>query len=164
MDKRGIRGTLREQLEQQLDEGRNLFQTNLSTGDLATLFTRELRHPQGTILFNQGDDPEGAYLIKEGRIDIYIRGGEREVLLATLGENDIFGEMGLIDGETRSASARLVSDAVLGFLPREAFDRIIHEQSTLGIRLMSSICLGLIGHVQRLDKLYLEIKAYMSQQ
>ena len=114
-------------------------------------------------MFFEGDQPDGAYIVKKGRMGIYSRNKLQEIMLGEIGENGIFGEMALIDGGCRSAAVRSLVDTSLGFLPLIDYNRIIHENSELSYRLMSSICLGLLNHISRLDALYMEIKKCISE-
>ena len=60
----------------------------------------------GELLFEEGDPGNEAYLISDGKVDIYrVRDGKEEVI-ATLGRGEIIGEMSLIDDRPRAASAR----------------------------------------------------------
>jgi len=60
----------------------------------------------GRKLFDEGDEGREAYLISEGQVEVYrVRGGREEVI-ATLGRGEVIGEMSLIDGLPRAASAR----------------------------------------------------------
>ena len=61
--------------------------------------------PAGTDIFHRGDAATCAYLIEEGEVRIWVpdESGSRE--LALLGAAEIFGEMAIIDGGVRSASA-----------------------------------------------------------
>jgi len=145
------------------DEGKNILLSNLSSRELDELFIEELHCPQGKVLFCEGDPADGAYLIKNGKMGILNHEGGREILLADLGEREIFGEMALIDGEPRSADAKALSDTTLGFLPRGKYNKIINERSELSYRLMSSICLRLLSHIRRLDNVYLKIKSLIKQ-
>lgn len=69
------------------------------------MLTRELA--AGEVVFRQGDTADMAYLIEEGSIQIRHDGqGQCEALpLALLGPGEVFGELGVIDGEPRSATA-----------------------------------------------------------
>lgn len=60
----------------------------------------------GDVIFRQGDAAEELYVIQSGQVEIRL--GNR--LLDTLPEHSIFGEMALIDGAPRSATAVAVTD------------------------------------------------------
>lgn len=68
---------------------------------------------RGLRLFREGDEADAAYLIQSGRVEITKRVRDDETVLAILGPGDIVGEMALIDGLNRSASARALEDTVL---------------------------------------------------
>ncbi len=66
----------------------------------------------GTLIFREGEAGDCAYLIQRGRVEISVDGDDSQVL-AILREGELFGEMALIDGEPRSATARAVSECTL---------------------------------------------------
>ena len=63
----------------------------------------------GKVIFLEGDRAEEFYVIRRGEVEI--RSGNR--LLETLGENEIFGEMALIDASPRSADAIAKTDVIV---------------------------------------------------
>jgi CRP-like cAMP-binding protein len=67
------------------------------------------RYRAGEVIFFEGDRAEEFFVIRGGEVEI--RSGNR--LLETLGANEIFGEMSLIDAEPRSADAVAKTDVVL---------------------------------------------------
>src|SRR4029077_18424804 len=61
--------------------------------------------PRGTTIIAAGDVTESLFVVISGRLKVMISDDEgREVILAILGPNEFFGEMGLIDDHPRSAS------------------------------------------------------------
>src|SRR5258708_36176221 len=61
--------------------------------------------PRGTTIIAAGDVTESLYVVVSGRLKVMMSDDEgREVILAILGPNEFFGEMGLIDDHPRSAS------------------------------------------------------------
>src|SRR3990172_4410935 len=61
--------------------------------------------PRGTPLMAAGDATESLYIVISGRLKVMMSDDEgREVILSMLGPEEYFGEMGLIDDSTRSAS------------------------------------------------------------
>lgn len=77
-----------------------------------------------TMLFHKDQAGDALYIIESGRIRIFMpaEGGE-ELTVDLLGPGDVFGEMALLDGQPRSASAVTLEDAVLHTLAREEFQR-----------------------------------------
>jgi F420-non-reducing hydrogenase small subunit len=67
----------------------------------------------GQVIFEQGDNGDRMYFIENGIVEIYQPAGEGTLCLALLGAGDYFGEMALITGEPRSASAKARSPARL---------------------------------------------------
>ncbi len=67
----------------------------------------------GETIFNQGDFGDAAYMVRKGAIEISIAVDEEDVVIATLGPGEIFGEMSLIDDQPRAAAARAKTDAEL---------------------------------------------------
>ncbi len=81
----------------------------------------------GEVLFNEGDQGDVMYLIREGKIKITKGKGEDEKVLAVLKEGDFFGEMAIIDGSPRSAGAIAASPVSLLVIDKETFQSKIKE-------------------------------------
>ena len=63
------------------------------------------------VIFVEGSYGETMYEITSGKVGIYAKyGSEGQTLLATLGEGEIFGEMGLVEFWARSATAVALED------------------------------------------------------
>jgi HEAT repeat protein len=84
----------------------------------------DVRHVEaGESVFEQGDEGDAFYVVVQGSIKIS-RGGTH---LATLGPREGFGEMALLDRETRSATASAAEDTTLLRLDRDSFDRVVEQ-------------------------------------
>ena len=106
--------------------------------------------PQNTRLFRQGDKGDAMYLIESGRVRISIRDEEeQEVILAELAQGDFFGEMSIIDGRQRSADAKVIEDARLAILSREAFLSFVRSNSDVALEMLSA----LTDRLRRTDEL-----------
>lgn len=81
----------------------------------------------GEVLFKDGDPGDEMYLIKSGKIRISKSAGDVEKTLAVLKEGDFFGEMSVIDGSPRSATASAVEPAELVIFDREVFMNQVRE-------------------------------------
>ncbi len=81
----------------------------------------------GEVIFKDGDPGDEMYLIKSGKIRISKPAGEVEKTLAVLKEGDFFGEMSVIDGSPRSATATAIEPAELVIFDREVFMNQVRE-------------------------------------
>lgn len=89
--------------------------------------------PAGALIFKEWDDHNGAaYVIKEGRVRLSVMGRE----LAQLGRGELFGEMALVTGEARVATAETVEPTTLVPLRRESFLVLVREQPFFAIEVM----------------------------
>lgn len=69
------------------------------------------RYSAGSVIFQQGETSQEVYRIVSGRVEVGIdQGNGGNVVLATLGEEDVFGEMAMIDESPRSATVTVVDD------------------------------------------------------
>ena len=83
------------------------------------------RLASGETLFSEGDDPDLAYVIDSGELEILKESAGRNVRIAVSGPGDVVGEMGLLTGEPRNATARALDDATLVSIPRAALDELL---------------------------------------
>ena len=109
------------------------------------LAARPTVHRAGEYLFQQGQQGDGMYLLREGRVCVEVRTPGDEVLqISEASHSDILGEMSLMDDEVRSASARALEDTSGYFISRQRFEMLKSDLRPAGIaitnRLASKIC------------------------
>lgn len=72
------------------------------------------RYPAGSVIFRQGDESQDVYRVVSGRVEVGIEQGDNpRLVLASLSEDDIFGEMAMIDESPRSATVIALEDCDL---------------------------------------------------
>ncbi len=86
----------------------------------------------GEIIFREGDPGEEFFVIRRGEVEI--RSGNR--LLETLGENEIFGEMALIDASPRSADAIAKTDAVVAPITEKQYVFLVKHTPYFALKVM----------------------------
>jgi len=93
-----------------------------------------------TVVF-AGDKTSALYVIVSGSAKVLSRDSEgREVILAFLSQGECFGEMGLIDGEPRSAADVVVVDPCeLLEISREDLVKAFKQSSDLSLNIMKSL-------------------------
>ncbi|RTI55824.1 Crp/Fnr family transcriptional regulator [Thermus scotoductus] len=95
---------------------------------LARSYFHPLTYPKGKAIFHQGDLGQALYLVEEGRVRLYrTHLGGQEKILGFLGPGEVFGEMSLLDGGERSASALAEEETLLLALYREAYLGLIRR-------------------------------------
>ena len=77
------------------------------------------RFSDGALLFEKGDQPDGMYFIRTGKVRIMREQDGHETTLDILKPGDFFGEMALFDGRPRSATAQVMGDTEVEFLTKE---------------------------------------------
>lgn len=89
----------------------------------ALTYFRALTYPKGRLIFRQGDLGQALYLVARGQVRLFrLHLGGQERTVGYVGEGEIFGEMGLLEGKERSASAQAVEESLLfALFPEEYF-------------------------------------------
>lgn len=94
----------------------------------------------GEILFQEGDEADCAYIVDAGRLEITTTSEAGPVVLKTLAAGALVGEMGVIDGSERTATARAVGDARLMVVTRNQFTERIAQADPI-LRLLVDMLL-----------------------
>ncbi|MFZ4437323.1 MAG: Crp/Fnr family transcriptional regulator [Syntrophales bacterium] len=76
----------------------------------------------GQVIFEEGSNGDWIYVVEEGEVEISKNVGGKRILVETLDESDVFGEMAYIDKEPRSATATAKGTTVVGIIDRDYFD------------------------------------------
>lgn len=107
------------------DEGFNL-------GLLTKLGMREQSFKAGETIFREGDAAEQMFVIRSGRVEIRLNGRK----LDELGENELFGEMALVDKGPRSATAVAQTDVDLVPVGEKQFLFLVGETPFFALKVM----------------------------
>jgi len=85
-------------------------------------------YPKGEFIIRENDLSDCAYIMESGRAEVCktLLNGEYQVV-GVLEENDIFGELGLIDGFPRSASVRALESCRVSKLTQQAFKSLVRN-------------------------------------
>jgi CRP/FNR family transcriptional regulator/CRP/FNR family cyclic AMP-dependent transcriptional regulator len=91
----------------------------------------------GEIIFHRDDPGQVLYVILSGKVRIYVTSPDgQEVALALLGVGDSFGELALLDGQPRSASAVAVEPAETLALQRADFLKAVMRHPRIAVQVM----------------------------
>lgn len=114
----------------------------LSDADLIRLASvcEERRMAEGTTVFIENMPGESLFLVRKGSIRIsrmFAEGDEK--LLAVLGPAEVFGEMAVVDGLPRAATARVADEASLISLKKQDFETLCESDPALAVKLTVNI-------------------------
>jgi CRP/FNR family cyclic AMP-dependent transcriptional regulator len=102
---------------------------------------REVRLAKGEMLFARGDPGTHLYVVSEGRVRLAVATGEgRELSFQVVGPGDLFGEISVLDGQTRSAEATALSPATLYSLERSDFVRLRSANPRITDAVIAFLC------------------------
>jgi len=98
------------------------------------------RMSAGKTIYIENMTGESLYLIKKGsvRISQMLAEGEEQTLVV-LGPGDTFGELAVIDGGPRAATARVIEDVNLFSLSRKDYNQLCSNNPRLGMQLTLNI-------------------------
>jgi CRP/FNR family transcriptional regulator len=97
-------------------------------------------YPKGVRIFHEGDMSDACYVVREGDLRVTREHSDgRAIALATLGRGDIFGELAMLDGGSRSASVETLTDAELLALPATDVRRVIAAHGDLAAKLIIAL-------------------------
>jgi uncharacterized membrane protein len=111
------------------DEQRALLAARLET----------IREPAGKNMFMYGDPGDAAYIVRRGVVEIYSKNdtGER-LVLETAREGDFFGEISLLDGGPRTASAVVIEDLEAILVDRGDLEEFLRVCPAAAINLLAA--------------------------
>ena len=115
---------------------------------------RSRRFRRNEVIFHQGDPGNQLHVVASGAVKILLPSAEgEEAIIATLRPGDFFGELALLDGAPRSATAAALEATETLGLPREAFLDLLERDPDLRRALLASLTgelRRLTGHVEEL--------------
>lgn len=127
---------------------------------LLAFMSERVGYDAGMTLCRQGDPADAAYMIIEGEADIILEGPAGPITVATLGANDIVGEMGILGDTPRNATVEARTRLVCLRIAKGPFMRMVREFPTMAVSIMRELAhrldltnnqlRGALSEVQRL--------------
>jgi CRP-like cAMP-binding protein len=115
---------------------------------------RVRRFRRGETVFHVGDPGDALFIVMAGSIKITLPADSGdEAILATLRAGDFFGELALLDGAPRSATAVAIEPTETYVLSRDGFRELIATQSQMREALLATLAAEvrrLTNHVEEL--------------
>jgi CRP/FNR family cyclic AMP-dependent transcriptional regulator len=105
------------------------------------------------VLFLKGDPSDGLYAIRRGLIRIGTMDNlGQQMTMNLLGGGDVFGEIALLDGQSRTADAVAMDDTDLFFLPRREFLSLLAREPSIAQQIIGLLCARLRDVIGRMEE------------
>ena len=110
----------------------------------------------GDLLFRQGDAADCAYILISGDAEVLVDTPQGQACVATLGRNDIVGEIAILIDVPRTATVRAKTDLTTLRISKDLFFRLVTEFPQMAIEIMRELA-------QRLEKTTSQLREIMSR-
>jgi CRP/FNR family cyclic AMP-dependent transcriptional regulator len=104
---------------------------------LESRFTRTFK--AGEVVFREGERGHTMFVVRSGHVRISKRVRAVERTLATLGPGEFFGEMAVLSGRPRTATATASDEITLLELDEKRFDAMIRSQAEIAARILKKL-------------------------
>jgi CRP/FNR family transcriptional regulator len=109
--------------------------------------------PAGTRVFHEGDRSDACYIVRDGSFRVTREHSDgRAITLATLGPGEVFGELAMLDGDLRSASAEALTDGELLALPAVDVKALLARHPEISVKLVAALVRRLRAANERISR------------
>jgi CRP-like cAMP-binding protein len=118
------------------------FLAALTDGDRRALAAsaKRRRFGRAQAIFHKDDPGESLFIIEEGSVRIYLPSPQgADLTLAVLGPGDFFGDMALLDGGARSASATALEETNTLTLDRADFTAVLQSRPESAMAVLAAV-------------------------
>jgi CRP/FNR family transcriptional regulator, cyclic AMP receptor protein len=102
-----------------------------------TVFERSFQ--PGDVIVKEGEMGLGVYMIREGKVEVVQRAGDKERMLTTLRKGEVFGEIALLIDVPRTATVRAVEPTTCLVLTAWNFRAELQQSATMANVLLKAV-------------------------
>lgn len=97
-------------------------------------------YPKNTVIINEGDQANAMFICTSGKVKVYVSDENgREFVLNSMGPGEYFGELSLLDDETRSASVITTDKSTFSILYKEDFSKVVINHPDIALVLLRNL-------------------------
>ena len=129
-----------------MDIRKNLSQVDLFNGlslqqlDEVSSIVADKKYTKGELIFADGDDGIGFYIVISGRVKVYkVSPDGKEQIMHIFGPGQPFAEVPVFEGSRYPANAEAMGPSRLFFFPKKAFVELIHANPSLAMNMLASL-------------------------
>lgn len=136
----------------------NIF-SDLSESELNSIqeICKTRKYPKNSMIILEEEMGDVVFIVMSGTVKITRVNDEgKEVILAMLGSGEVFGEMAILDGESRSANALSQENCEVVTINREDFLNLLRTNNKVSLNLMTEFAIRLRKSDQQIEALSLD--------
>ena len=136
----------------------NIF-SDLSESELNSIqeLCKTRKYPKNSMIILEEEMGDVVFIVMSGTVKITRVNDEgKEVILAMLGSGEVFGEMAILDGESRSANALSQENCEVVAINREDFLNLLKTNNKVSLSLMTEFAIRLRKSDQQIEALSLD--------
>lgn len=148
-----------------------LMQLSIEEARVVVSYMSPRKFPEGTVLIREGDERNTDYMVLvlkgEVTVESIVVSRTTPVTTAVLGAGSLIGEMGVVDGEPRSATCTATSAVHAAILTRRNLEKLLTENPSIGAKFMMAISLRIAQRLRDTSdklKLYAQLTQAMQQE
>lgn len=120
---------------------------------LLAFTSRSLRFEPGEALMRAGEPSDSVYMILEGTVEVVIGKGHGEIVISTVGMNELMGEMGVLMNGPRTATVRAKGPVRALRISADVFLRLLTENPEVALDVMRQLSERLARSLRRIESL-----------
>jgi CRP/FNR family transcriptional regulator, cyclic AMP receptor protein len=148
-----------------------LMQLSATDAKVVVSYMQPKRIAEGTAFIKEGDARDTGYmmLVLDGEVTVesIVVSRISPVTVNVLGAGSLIGEMGLVDGEPRSATCTATTDVRCAILTRASLEDLMTDEPAIGGKLMMAVSLRIAERLRDTAdklKLYAQLTQAMQQE
>lgn len=106
---------------------------------LLAFMSERVGFDSGKLIFHQGDQADAAYLILDGEAEVIVESNSGPIIVATLGANEIVGEIAILCDVPRTATIRAKGRLVCLRISKDPFMRMVREFPNMAVAIMREL-------------------------
>jgi CRP/FNR family transcriptional regulator, cyclic AMP receptor protein len=106
---------------------------------LLAFMSERVGYDPGKLLMRQGDPADAAYLIIDGHVEVLLDTPAGQFAVATIGANEIVGDMGILGNAPRAATVRAQDRVIALRISKEPFMRMVREFPNMAVSIMQEL-------------------------
>lgn len=119
------------------------FFCDLPTNILAGLdsISSSATYPKGSVLFVEGQEPRGAFIICNGRVKLTANSADGKSLILRIADSgEVIGLPGTISGMPYELTAEALEPIQANFIPRKEFLQFLREHGEVALKTAEMLC------------------------